>query len=286
LTPASGIPTALLYSGDRAGIDWSVTGWAAPVNDFHDTLTGSAAYFRDYGSIISYDSDVTPTTGTWTHLDTFDSGLITLWWQRGEATPVLAFACQPTEDAYATRVSTRVKIMSPRDEPLNPYPARLSGATGTISTGAATGYGVGGLPAGIVLDETIVKIENLAIDGEFATLLLFYAPDLVAPYGIEEESIRIYWYDDAEAQWVLAGNASNDAKNSNAAFVMGKPTSALGDWGLDMDGNYAWANIDHASTYGMTATPEPATLVLLALGAAWTTQRRRRVPWTEARASG
>jgi len=36
--------------------------------------------------------------------------------------------------------------------------------------------------------------------------------------------------------------------------------AVLGDWGVDVDNNRVWANIDHASTYAKAPVPEPATL--------------------------
>ena len=63
--------------------------------------------------------------------------------------------------------------------------------------------------------------------------------------------------------------------------MLGGPTTNLGDWGLDIDNNFAWANIDHASEYALVglslnAVPEPTSTALLALGGLAVMMRRKR----------
>jgi len=110
----------------------------------------------------------------------------------------------------------------------------------------------------------------------FSTLKVAYDEGALGSLGILEETLRLYWWDEGRTEWTLAGNPSNNAKNPLAEFVLGAPTDELGDWGLDMTGDYVWANIDHASVYAPAGVPEPSTLTLLALGGLAVLRRRRK----------
>jgi len=125
-----------------------------------------------------------------------------------------------------------------------------------------------------------VELANLTIVEEFATVRFYYDEVDVAELGMAEPEIRLFWYDDTSAdpndwRWVLAGDAGNTTKNPSAAFHLGAPTDALGDWGVDTEADYAWANVDHSSAYGM-AGPEPTTLALLLAGALVLMRRKER----------
>jgi len=156
-------------------------------------------------------------------------------------------------------------------------PAGLLRGSGNVyyDPNGTAGLGTDGLPPGARLLPPTVTLEDLVLDGGLATLAMYYDPDEVAALGLDESTLRLYWYDDATAQWLLAGrNANYD--DSTGQFVAGPPTDVPGDWGLDMAGDYVWANIDHASIFAIAGVPEPTAMALLALGAAVLLRRRRR----------
>lgn len=132
-----------------------------------------------------------------------------------------------------------------------------------------------GLPENGQLFGGTSEITQLDIEGEFATMIMYYN-EADIPEGVPEDSLRLYWYDEIGLEWLLAGNTSNIQDNPAAAFVMGDPTDVLGDWGLNMADNYVWANVDHASDFGIAGVPEPGTMALLGLGAMGLLARRRR----------
>ena len=120
--------------------------------------------------------------------------------------------------------------------------------------GNVGGYAAG-LPGGAEMVGGTTTLENFSLVGQFATLKLYYDEADLRYRQIVEGTLRLYWYDDARGQWRLAGNQSNVTRNRAARFVRGAATGTLGDWGIDVDGNYVWANVDHASVYGMAGRP-------------------------------
>jgi beta propeller repeat protein len=131
-------------------------------------------------------------------------------------------------------------------------------------------YSTGSIGPDAVLVGGTLALEDFALTDEYATIRMYYNEQEVLGANIEESSLRLYWWSEPDGSWLLAGNASNLTDNSAApdfqGFVPGWPTQVLGDWGLNMDENYVWANVDHASVFSISGVPEPATLSLLALG--------------------
>jgi len=167
--------------------------------------------------------------------------------------------------------------------------AELDGATAEteyVPYGSLQGFGVAGLPEGSAFVGGGVSVEGLSIDDTFYTMQLFFNPQEVAALGIDPETLRLYWYDDDDSMtsWLLAGNPSNLTDNPDAAFVLGGPTDVLGDWGLSLDGNFVWANVDHASVFAAAGplqtqtlpVPEPRSTMLIMLAGLLCRKRRRR----------
>jgi hypothetical protein len=138
---------------------------------------------------------------------------------------------------------------------------------------AAGGYGTDGLVPDAVPLPATVTVEGLQLDAGYATLEVDYNPAELA-VTVEESQLRLYRFDDGLDRWVLAGLASN-INQSSGQFVAGAPTDVLGDWGVHVEMDRVWANIDHASVYAIATIPEPATLALLALGGLALIRRRR-----------
>ncbi|WP_052882052.1 HAF repeat-containing PEP-CTERM protein [Kiritimatiella glycovorans] len=136
-------------------------------------------------------------------------------------------------------------------------------------------FGVAGLPSGAISLGQTIALENFSLLTNNATLRLPYEEADVAEAGLSEDDLRLYWYDEDNSTWVKAGPDSNVSPGGQ--LVLGAPTDVTGDYGVDTEHNLVWANIDHASTYGVFAIPEPATGVLtLAALAAGVIVRRRR----------
>jgi hypothetical protein len=114
---------------------------------------------------------------------------------------------------------------------------------------------------------TTMDVDNFdgGADG-WATLKFFYSDEELATAGIADESeLQMYWLDDST--WTFDG--TGDA-------ILGAPSGGLGAFGVDVDENYAWINVDHASTWTIAAVPEPATMILLGLGSTMLLKRRKR----------
>ncbi len=205
--------------------------------------------------------------------------VISVWTQRGDETPILDTLAR-VNDFAGEWYGLRVIVWAHSEMAVvNPGGASFDRGAGDLAYDS-TGFGAGG--AGI-FSETVVSVENLALDAGFATLKLWYSQAAVDELLIDESTIRMYWYDPIAEDWLVAGDATNDVKNIAAVFVLGEPTENLGDWGLDMTGNYVWANIDHASVYGMSGVPEPTTAILLLLGMGIMGAARRRTRKIKAR---
>jgi hypothetical protein len=168
----------------------------------------------------------------------------------------------------------------------------ITGATGEVHWDPAghEGFGTQGTPPGASLVGGTVTIEDFVLTDDFATIRLFYDPAELAAGGIDEGSLLLYWwYDENDNRtfwwtappntWRVAGNEGNLADNSAdpdyLGFVLGAPTDTLGDWGRNEAENYVWANVDHASAFGMAGVPEPLALSLLAVGGAAVLAARR-----------
>ena len=159
----------------------------------------------------------------------------------------------------------------------------LSGATAQLEYlwDGDQGKGRGGLPPGLTPFKGTIEVSSFDLGGnDYATLQWAYDEIDLSLLRISEETLRLFWYDEANNMWIEAGEASNNTPNGGQ-FVLGGPTTNLGDWGLDIENNFAWANIDHASEYALvglslTAVPEPTSTALLALGGLAVMMRRRR----------
>ena len=137
-------------------------------------------------------------------------------------------------------------------------------STRLIDGFASGGFGTQGL-GGTPLADTI-EVENVVLEDGMWTLAVGYDPAEVDALELDEESLRLYWWDEETDEWLLAGNASNLADNSDdpdyTGFVLGEPTDVLGDWGVDFAHRVVWANLDHASAFSVASVPEPGAAVL------------------------
>ncbi len=107
--------------------------------------------------------------------------------------------------------------------------------------------------AGAVAIDKYLQVHCSLEDGEFtAVLQLQYTDDEIA--GLEESSLRLYYYDVDTDTWPLAV----DGNTEGAANWLGDsaPTENLGDHGVDMANNILWAVVDHFTDFGAGGTGE------------------------------
>lgn len=113
--------------------------------------------------------------------------------------------------------------------------------------------------------------------------LQFTYRDEDVPIGFDEADLRIYTFDVPADQWIEAVLGNSDgglgatfhpgSYDAYQASLGGGPPMP-GAFGVDVDGNRLWAVLDHASLFGTGAIPEPASVLVLALGAALVLRRR------------
>jgi probable HAF family extracellular repeat protein len=155
-------------------------------------------------------------------------------------------------------------------------------------------YDEQGMAANAIGCDAVAHLEDLELEAgdDFTTLIWDYDPVELAAKGIEESSLRLYWFDHdlqvpgaTEALWYLGGTTAEG--DCGAGTDMGNvvPNANLfgvGCCGINTAEDYVWANITHGSPYTLAGAPipEPATLALLAAGgagmAAAGTRKRRR----------
>ncbi len=162
----------------------------------------------------------------------------------------------------------------------NPLPVGSGGGTVVIRpTGFSDGgFTAAGMDGAVPLSRTI-ELENPSfvpdVNGDdMVTVRIAYDEADVLAMGLDEVTLKLYWFNETAGLWELAGAASNIGNGSMPPVTVGPATDLLGDYGVDPLGNYVWANVDHASTYGVGGVPEPASLTLLGLGALAVLRRR------------
>jgi hypothetical protein len=93
----------------------------------------------------------------------------------------------------------------------------------------------------------------------------------------ERQFVYVAWLDPSDTMWknAVMGNSagSNDTEAGFQGVGVYSGDTTLGHWGVDLDHDLVWAVLDHTSQFA--ASPEPATMSLLVLGAVAILVRRR-----------
>jgi len=116
----------------------------------------------------------------------------------------------------------------------------------------------------IVPDISGIRAITSLDNGEFvATLKIGYTEEVIAEFygaGYTERDLRIHQLQDLFTipRWV-----AEFAVDMMPEATYGPPTLDIGDWGVDTEGNYAWANVDFFSDYAVGVIPNWAVLKLL-----------------------
>lgn len=122
---------------------------------------------------------------------------------------------------------------------------------------------------------TVISLDDLwhvydvVTSNGFTTLAFYYDEAELLVADIQETSLKPYWNNSGVWQFDGLGDPFFSA-----------PVDGLWNYGVDLDGNYAWINVSHASDWalgGLSIIPEPATIALLGLfvSMSWLFKRSR-----------
>jgi len=123
-------------------------------------------------------------------------------------------------------------------------------------------------------------IAAMAADGaspqeQFIRIEFSYDGAEVASLGIDEADLAPYWWDADRELWIIGGTTIAGETGAGTLATLPEHEGLVGYYGVDTDNDIVWANVNHASMYGVGNVPEPATLTLLALGGVAALRRRR-----------
>lgn len=119
-----------------------------------------------------------------------------------------------------------------------------------------------------------LRADGADEDQAFLRVELEYDEILLAEAGVREGDLAPYWWDDSAEQWVLVGTTTTGEKGAGQLAAMNEHRGLVGYYGIDIDANVVWMNVNHGSHYGLMTVPEPASLSLL--GCCIPVLRRRR----------
>src|SRR5262249_14795528 len=134
-------------------------------------------------------------------------------------------------------------------------------------------FGINGLASDVV---------NLTgTDGDVFVLQMSYNAGLISyneTQAAAQGAIFIAWLDSGQWENAILGdhgvNTTNPAyMNFQGSWAASGAGLTLGAWGVDTVNHVAWAVVDHNSDFAVT--PEPASILLLAVGSLLTLKPRR-----------
>ncbi len=168
-----------------------------------------------------------------------------------------------------------------------------SGLNPTLDDQGTEGLGTSGIGVGVEgktdvpvsLDVTMTldsdEVANALEGQDYISVQMYYSESELSEKEIDETTLRLYWWDGTNEEWI-AGGTTTDGVIGEGVFA--GLNSSPGDYGLgyhgiSLSGNYVWANINHASPYGVGGlmVPEPSSALLAMLGIAAGLVHRRRM---------
>lgn len=132
-------------------------------------------------------------------------------------------------------------------------------------------------PVGVWMDveETLLQEAIDLVPGEFVTLSLSVYPEEIEGQPAMSR-LLLSWWDETNGRWVYGGTQSDGDPGEGVNVGVSAPTQVTGDYGVFVDGDtwVFWTNTTHASDFGLLLVPEPASLILAAMGAVVILRRR------------
>lgn len=130
---------------------------------------------------------------------------------------------------------------------------------------------VGFLTGVTLLDPDAIDllIASLLADGAppeeaFLRMEFWYDHDYLAANGIDEVDLAPYWWDMNSNQWLLVGTTVTGEVGAGLLATLPEHENLVGYYGFDSDLDLVWMNVNHASLYGVWATPLPPAALLFA----------------------
>jgi len=102
-----------------------------------------------------------------------------------------------------------------------------------------------------------IRATTSFANGDFVALLKFYYEESDLPAGWTERDLAVHRL--MVSNWVPRWVA--ELMIDMAPYpTYGSPTLDIGDWGVDTDGNYVWANINTFTDYAVGLVSEPSSI--------------------------
>ncbi len=128
-----------------------------------------------------------------------------------------------------------------------------------------------GLLAGVTVlaaDDVDTLIDAMIADGAsvetaFLRMEFHYDLDLLIAAGIDEADLAPYWWDDDVEKWLLVGTTIAGEIGAGLLATLPEHEFRVGYYGVDTAQSLVWANVNHASFYGLLAfdsVPVPVPL--------------------------
>ncbi|MBN1853936.1 MAG: hypothetical protein JW829_14485 [Pirellulales bacterium] len=133
----------------------------------------------------------------------------------------------------------------------------------TFDPTGSFGMGVEGLEGAQLLGGT-TRFDGSEFDAAvdtslngFITFRMHYLEDELEDLRLQEQTLRLYWWNHDENEWILGGTTPTGIEGSGdfAGINVDPDAYGMGYFGLNTIDNYLWIHATHASVYGIAGLP-------------------------------